>query len=216
MGVFPWDQREDRMRTLVMAAIAGILSSPAPGLAADYSDPTWPCIQRKVETLSLGLMWPLPVPEDAVEDPVLAAEIADLAGTLAVRRLDIETLRAEAEAFAERWPDDTEAHLSRAFAQTFAALNKRRSRIISGIGDFSLGQIALAEKIDETRLEMDTALAAESPDYDRIDTLEEKLDWDQTIFSDRQQSITYLCETPQLLEKRLFAIAQMLQEVAGG
>ena len=87
-------------------------------------------------------------------------------------------------------------------------------RIIGGIADFSLGQIALAEKIDATRMEMDTALAADDPDYDRIDALEEQLDWDQVIFTDRQKSITYLCETPQLIEKRLFAIARMLQEVA--
>ena len=42
------------------------------------------------------------------------------------------------------------------------------------------------------------------------------VDWDQVIFSDRQQSIVYLCETPQLIEKRLFAIARMLQDGAEG
>ncbi|MFN3208044.1 MAG: hypothetical protein ACE369_03415 [Roseovarius sp.] len=204
------------MRTLIITAIAGMLGIPAASMAADYSDPTWPCVQRKVETLSLGLMWPIAVPEDEIADAALAAEIDDLAGTLAVRRLDIEELRAEVEAFAERWPEDTTAHLSRAFAQTFHSLNTRRTQIISGIGDFSLGQIALAEKIDGMRLEMDSAMAVDEPDYDRIDDLEEKLDWDQVIFSDRQQSIVYLCETPQLIEKRLFAIARMLQDVAEG
>ena len=204
------------MRTLIITAFAGLLSIPSPMMAADFSDPTWPCVQRKVESLSLGLMWPIAVPEDEVEDAALAAEIEDLAGTLTVRRLEIDTLRAEVEAFADRWPENTASHLSRAFAQTFHSLNTRRSQIISGIGDFSLGQIALSEKIDGMRMEMETELAADEPDYDRVDELEEKLDWDQVIFSDRQQSITYLCETPQLIEKRLFAIAQMLQEAAGG
>lgn len=203
------------MRALIFTAFATCLSSPAPVAAADFSDPTWPCVQRKVETLSLGLMWPVAVPEVELTDAALASDIDDLAGTLAIRRLDMDTLRAEVEAFAERWPDNTAEHLSRAFAQTFDSLNTRRSQIIAGIGDFSLGQIALAEKIDAMRLQMDTALAADEPDYDQIDALEEKLDWDQTIFSDRQQSITYLCESPQLIEKRLFAIAQMLQDVTG-
>lgn len=203
------------MKTLTAISIAGVLSLTGPATAADFSDPTWPCVARKVESLSLGLMWPIAVPEDEVADADLEAEIEDLAGTLAVRRLDVETLRTEVEAFAERWPEQTDAHLSRVFVRTFETLNKRRSRIIAGIADFSLGQIALAEKIDGMRLEMDTALEAESPDFDRIDALEEKLDWDQTIFTDRQQSITYLCETPQLIEKRLFSIARMLQDVAG-
>ncbi|MGK7755727.1 MULTISPECIES: hypothetical protein [unclassified Roseovarius] len=202
------------MRTLIITAFAGFLSIPAPLTAEDFSDPTWPCVQRKVETLSLGLMWPIALPENEVEDAALAADIGDLAGTLAVRRLEMDALRQAAEDFVGRWPEDKEANLGRAFAQTFKTLNTRRSQIINGIADFSLGQIALAEKIDEMRLEMDTALEAEEPDYDRIDELEERLDWDQVIYSDRQQSITYLCETPQLIEKRLFAIAQMLQGVA--
>ena len=98
------------------------------------------------------------------------------------------------------------------FDRVFTGLSKRRTRIISGIGEFSLGQIDLAEQIDRVRAEMDAALAAEPPDYDKVDQLEEQLDWDQLIYSDRQRSITYLCETPQIIERRLFAIAQMLQE----
>ncbi len=59
-------------------------------------------------------------------------------------------------------------------------------------------------------------MAEEDPDYDRVDALEEQLDWDQRIYNDRQRSITYLCETPTLLERRLFVIAQMLQQAAAG
>lgn len=202
------------MRTLFFAAFAGLLGAQGPAWAADYSDPTWPCIQRKVENLSLGLMWPLALPEDATTDQALAADIADLADTLSVRRLEVDALRPEVEAFVSRWPDHKADNLGRVFERTFETLNKRRSRIMTGIADFSLSQIALADKIDANRLEMDKALAAAEPDYDRIDALEEQLDWDQVIFSDRQKSITYLCETPQLIEKRLFAIAQMLQAVA--
>lgn len=55
-------------------------------------------------------------------------------------------------------------------------------------------------------------MAQAEPDYDRVDALEEQVDWDQRIFTDRQKTITYLCETPTLLEKRLYAISQMLQE----
>ena len=93
-------------------------------------------------------------------------------------------------------------------------LSKRRARIINGIGDFSLGQIALSKKIDTSRAEMDVIIAKDAPDYDRVDALEEQIDWDQVIYTDRQRNIQYLCETPVLLERRLFSLAQMLQFVA--
>jgi len=97
------------------------------------------------------------------------------------------------------------------FARVFGTLSKRRTRIINGIGEFSLSQIGLSEQIDTTRVEMDRLMSAENPDYDKVDALEEKLDWDQLIYTDRQRNLTYLCETPVLLERRLFGIAQMLQ-----
>lgn len=200
-------------RTIALAA-----SLAAPGLptwAADYSDPTWPCVQRKVETLSLGLMWPNPVDTDALaENEALAKDAAELASYLALRRVDLEEARPRVEEFAETYADTPEA-LGLVFADTFETLSKRRARIITGIGEFSLSQIERADRIDETRAEMNEIMARDEPDYDRVDALEEQLDWDQMIYSDRQQNITYLCETPTLLERRLYSIAQMLQQVGG-
>ena len=192
-----------------LIAVAGLaLCLALPVGAADYSDPTWPCIQRKVERLSVGLMWAYPIPEDTAQGDE-ARDIEDLAGALSLRRVELETLRPDVEAFAARHSGDPDA-LGQVFQKAFHSLDTRRTRIMNGIGDFSLSQIALSEQIDATRLEMDTLMAKEDPDYDRVDMLEEKLDWDQVIFSDRQKSITYLCETPQLIERRLFAIAQLL------
>ena len=184
-----------------------------PARAADFSDPTWPCIQRKVENLSLGLMWPYPLPEDAaIADPELRRKADDLADALALRRVAVEDLRPQAQALADSAGGDP-AVLGQVFARVFATLNKRRGRIISGIGDFSLSQIALADQIESARVEMTALLAADEPDYDRVDQLEEQLDWDQLIHSDRQRSIQYLCETPVIIERRLFSIAQMLGQL---
>lgn len=184
------------------------IACATPVAAADYSDPTWPCIQRKVENLSVGLMWPYPVPEGPA-DAALAADSSELAGTLALRRIELEELRPMVEAFSATYEGDPDA-LGHVFQRVFDTLNSRRTRIMTGIGDFSLSQIALAKQIDTTRLEMDRIMAADEPDFDKVDLLEEKLDWDQVIYTDRQRSITYLCETPQLIERRLFAIAQLL------
>jgi hypothetical protein len=187
------------------------LAGAAQGVAAaDYSDPTWPCIQRKVETLSLGLMWPHAIDPEAVpEEGALAADVDELASYLSLRRVEVESVQPRVDAFAEKYNGDPAA-LGQVFATVFDRLDTRRGRIIDGIESFSLSQIALSEKIDAAREEMDAALEADAPDYDRIDALEEQLDWDQVIYTDRQRNITYLCETPTLLERRLFSIAQML------
>ncbi|MEL6521859.1 MAG: hypothetical protein AAFQ66_12900 [Pseudomonadota bacterium] len=196
-------------KVLLFAAFSGIA---LPVTAADFSDPTWPCIQRKVERLSIGLMWPTPLEEIEI-DPETSAAIADLADQLALRRIALAELEPQVTAFAAGSDGDPQI-LGRVFERVFNSLSARRTRIITGIGEFSLSQIALAEKIDAARVEMNTAIEAAEPDFDKVDALEEQLDWDQVIYTDRQQSITYLCETPVLLEKRLFAISQMLQQVS--
>lgn len=191
----------------VIAGILGALSVAGGAMAADYSDPTWPCIQRKVETLSPALMWPSPIPESLPEDPQAKRAIQGLAEKLAVRRLTLEELQPDVIAFAATDADT----LGLVFQAAFDSLSNRRTRIIKGIGDFSLSQIRLTEKIEAARIEMDTEMAKAEPDFDKVDQLEEQIDWDQTIFTDRQKNIQYLCETPVLLEKRLYGIAQMLQ-----
>ncbi|MGB5556986.1 MAG: hypothetical protein WBN04_03135 [Paracoccaceae bacterium] len=180
----------------------------APAMSADFSDPTWPCIQKKVEDLSLGVMWPHPVP-----DAPLRAELDDapaLVATLALRRVSLEEADRLIENFAQTHGDLTTDELGQIFKQVFDRIKADRRAIIKGIERYSQKQIALSEAIDETRVAMDTNMAAENPDFDEVDRLEEKLDWDERIFHDRAQSLTYVCETPVLLEKRAYAIAQAL------
>ena len=183
----------------------------APLQAADFSDPTWPCVQRKVENLSIGLMWTHPLPDAPVSDPGTRREIDTLAAKLALRRLEVEALRPEIEAFAVRHDGSPEI-LSRVFADVFDTLATRRGKVVSGIEDFSLGQIELSDRIEAAHTEMARLMDAEEPDYDRIDALEEQLDWDQLIYSDRQSTITYLCETPTLIEQRLYSLSQILRQ----
>ncbi|MHA6345980.1 hypothetical protein [Roseivivax sp. CAU 1761] len=199
------------IRPPLAAALALGLAGPL--AAADYSDPTWPCIQRKVERLSPGLMWP----ETGAAPPELPdaqrAAVADLAEALALRRVDLEEAETRIAAFTEAHGGDP-AVLGVVFQRVFDTLSQRRQKIMAGIAEFSTGQIGLSERIDAARADMETAMAAAEPDYDRVDRLEEQLDWDQRIYTDRQRTLTYICETPVLLEKRLYAIAQLLQAAA--
>lgn len=195
---------------LSMALALSVATNQA--LAADFSDPTWPCIQRKVERLSVGLMWPDPKPEITLTDSQESA-VKELAAALSLQRVDMETAGQMVTAFAQTHGAERDL-MQAVFTQVFDTVGKRRTRIINGIGNVSTGQIKLAERIDETRSEMDRLMDQPEPDYDRVDTLEEQLDWDDRIYRERQQSVTYLCESPILLEKRLFALANLLQNAA--
>ncbi|MFY0632761.1 MAG: hypothetical protein JXQ91_03050 [Vannielia sp.] len=197
------------MKTRALTTLSIALLCAMPASAADFSDPTWPCIQRKVEALSPGLMWPVAI-ENPDLTPDVEAEVQDLVGYLTLRRLPLEEVQPRLDDFTAAHGTDP-ALIGHVFERAFTRLNSLRGRIIKGIGEYSLGQIDLAARIDAARSEMSAEMAKEAPDYDHVDKLEEQIDWDERIYTDRRTSLTYVCETPVLLEKRLFAIAQMLQ-----
>ena len=185
------------------------LAIPATGWAADFSDPEWPCLQRRVENMSLGLMWTHPIPDGKIPAEI-RPQAHELAETLVLRRVSLIEAEALIEGFLRDTPGVTDAVLGQIFRVVFERINSNRSQLIGGITRYSLAQIVAAERIDKTRGEMDQLMAAEAPDYDRVDAIEEQLDWQQRIYRDRAQALTYVCETPVLLEKRTFALAQAL------
>ena len=195
-----------RMSVAVAAAVAAALAGPVG--AADFSDPTWPCIQRKVEGLSVGLMWPLPV-EDVALTPETEDAVESLAGRFALRRLPVEEIAPDLDAFVAAHGRDT-ALLGRVFIESFDRLAGVRARIMDGIADYSLSQIALSERIEGDRAAISAEMAKAEPDFDLVDDLEERLDWDQRVYEDHRQALTYVCETPVLIERRLYAVAQAL------
>lgn len=203
------------MRPILPAILAAALALPA--VAADFSDPDWPCVQRKVVNLSWGMMWTgLPIDEslgDWRDDP----EIRALAETIAVRRTPIEEAEARIAAFAEGLGEDRERRLALLFKAAFELIDRERAQIVNGIGRYARKQAGLAERIDEARIEFaaltEAERAAEGEDLDRLDRIEELEDqiaWDTRIFDERQRSLTYVCESPVLLEQRAFALARAI------
>ncbi len=190
-------------------AILSLLFSGNPVWAATYSDPSWPCIQRKVETLSLGLMWPHPIQKTGLQGNITAAA-GELVEKLALRRISLEETQPLIAEFVQANSDVTLDVLGYVFKQTFERIATDRDNIMEGIAKYSFRQIALSQKVDKTRTRMTDLMKAAEPDFDAVDKLEEQLDWDERIFKVRAKSLTYVCETPILLEKRLFAIAREL------
>lgn len=176
--------------------------------AATGTDPNWPCIQRKQPHLSLGQMWSGPVPDDAIKKLSRDSAIAALADRLEQRRLPIQTATAEIAEYA-KGADNRQ--LTALMLALFDRVDPDRARLIAGIARYGNKQVDLAKRIEEDRASMAQLEQAQPPDFDAIDAKEKQLDWDMRIFQDRQQALTYVCETPVLLEQRIFALARAIQ-----
>lgn len=191
------------MRLLLLAAA---MLAAQPALAAQPTQ-EWPCVQPRQPRLSVGQMWSGPAPDAAAES--LAREdaaVRALADQLAQRRLPVE----EAGPLLDAFGSDPQ-RLTALFLATFRRIEAERERLLDGIARYGSGQAALAAQIEGRRTRMAELEAADPPDFDAIDAEEEKRDWDTRIFEERRQMLTAVCESPVLLEKRLFELARLIQ-----
>lgn len=199
------------MSRMKLSAILVFVTAGTAASAADPADATWPCVQRKVERLSAGALWPRALPENPPE--LNDAEMA-LAARIALRRVSEEDAADMVGRYLVGKPSARDAEqLGAIFLESFRRIDRDRSRIIDGIERYAAKQLSLASGINGLRAEMAAAMGSEDKDdaaFDRIDALEERLDWSERVFEDRSRALTYVCESPILLEKRAFAIARLL------
>lgn len=190
----------------ILATVMALAVAPA-AQAASGTDPAWPCVQRKQPHLSLGQMWTGPQPDAATDALVRDPAIQALAARLEQRRLPLE----EAEPLIADFAAEADnARLTALMQAILAKIEPERSAMIEGIARYGQKQVDLAKMIEDRRAKMAELEAAADPDFDAIDAEEQALDWDQRIFTDRQQSLTYVCESPVLLEQRAFALARAI------
>jgi hypothetical protein len=192
----------------LVALLLATLARPAS--AAEAVDPDWPCIQRKVPELSIAQMWSGPMPEEGWHPD---AKTRALAASLVPRRVTPEEVAATAGAYADGLPPDARAEgLADLFAAVLAQINAERGQVIAGIARYAHRQQALADRVGtrEDEIVKLQAIPDDQKDWDRIEELQDELAWDTRIFKERAQSLTYVCETPVLLEQRAFAIARTL------
>ncbi len=195
-----------RALLLALALAAGLGAGDL--RAAGSDDPDWPCIQRKVPEISLGQMWGgVPPTADWRDDP----ELVRLAARLAERRNPLEAVETEAAAYAATLPPEARAEkLAQLFAAILHHVNLERGAVVTGIGRYAHKQADLAARVEAQQVELVDLRRAPAPDQGRIEELEDRLAWDVRVFKERSQSLTYVCESPVLLEARAFEIARRL------
>ena len=196
-----------------LAFLIGFLAGlAAPAAAKPADDPDWPCAQRRTGTISAAAVWSGPDLASAGrwDDD---SEAAALARKLASRRTPIADADGLIDDFAAKAGAEKAARLTRVFAGVLDLINIERDRVVAGVVRYAQGQNRLAEKI---RAEADKVSdEQESKEVSSPEALEEAqsgLKWDKRIFEDRSHALSYVCETPILLERRAFDIARKIEQ----
>lgn len=183
-----------------------------PGAQRAAHDPDWPCQQVKVPELSYGQMWGGPPLEAALKSWDEDKDVTAIVDDLVARRTKMDEAKVLIERFAKAAGDKRDEKLALLFAGVFSEINGQRSQIMHGIERYSKKQRTLSEKIKAESLK----IAEEQKDMAAQNTPEalqqqQALDWDTRIYDERAQQLTYVCESPVLLEQRAFDLGREIQ-----
>jgi hypothetical protein len=197
----------------LIAALAVALAGP-PAVAADAANPDWPCVQRKVATLTAAQMWDGP-PVDGLARSGDNEEVSKLIAVLASRRVPLEEAAAAIAAFAAAQPQDKrDDALKLLFAALLGTINNDRAVVMSGIERFQQRQRARAAELERQGTvirRLRERAATDEKARPELAAAEESYNWDARVFTERQQSLPLACEVPVLIEQRLFELGREIR-----
>jgi hypothetical protein len=224
------NQRTPEMRLgLLLGLLVAAIASPALAQPAQNADSDWPCAQRRTSTISPAAIWAGPdiAKAGAWDDD---REAAELAQKLASRRTPMSDVDGLLDEFTAKAGAEKDLRLTRVFVGVLELINGERGRVVAGIVRYAQGQQKLAERVRqdgdavadarEAEAEKPGPKEAEKAGTKESDPLfaqggtdvENKLKWDKRIFEERSRSLTYVCETPTMLEQRAFELARRIQQ----
>lgn len=202
-------------RSLIRLALAlacgGASLASCPARAAETE---WPCIQRKVLTLTATQMWDGPEVETLTgwQDD---GEMGRLIKALVSRALPMEKATEGLAQWAKAQPEAVrDDRLKLLFAGVLKTINDDRAVIMAGIERFQHRQKELAERIQQqgaalgalrTRAATDEAAKAE------LAAAEDRYKWDTRFFAERQESLPHACDIPVQIEQRAFDLAREIR-----
>ncbi|MFD1331333.1 hypothetical protein ACFQ4O_04910, partial [Methylopila musalis] len=183
---------------------------PGQGKQAEHGD--WPCIQPRVGALSYGQMWAGPSLDAALTAWRDDALVREAVPVLVARRTKPEEAEAALARFVREAGADKNARLTLLFAGVFTEINASRTAVVAGIERYARKQRDLSERIKTESLQLASErkdMATQmSPEFQKK---EETLTWDTRIYDERAQALTYVCESPVLLEQLAFERGRAIQ-----
>jgi hypothetical protein len=193
--------------TALMAAV-GIAAAALAQQNAAPQNQDWPCQQILVERISMAAVWSGP-PADSVAWKTDTA-VVTLVGELAARRTELKDAERKIEEFAKTQGVNKVNKLIAVFAGLFETLNAERTKVIDGLLRFGAKQRELAARIRAESAPTRRIPPAGNPE-EQVDAGARQSEWDMRVFDARRQSLAFVCESPTLIEQRLFALARVIQ-----
>ncbi|WP_102960110.1 hypothetical protein [Mangrovicella endophytica] len=179
---------------------------------AKAKGPSWPCVQRRVDVVAAAQVWRGPDLESAGAT-ARTPEMQRLVDEVAARRLPLPEAQKRVTNFVKSLPEaDRAAAATALFADLLVKMNGERAEIIGGIERYAERQKALATKLRDENAALDKLRADTKTTPEELDAAQQEMLWNDRIFEERRQSLTYVCEVPQLIEQRLFALGRSLAD----
>ncbi len=201
--------------TLIAIALACSIGTAGPAFSADKTNPDWPCVQKKIESLSVGQTWDGPAVETDKVPWADDEKIKDLIQVLSSRRVQLPDAEAAVKKFAEEQPAaERDAKLTLLFAGLFETSNAQRKTVIGGLEKYLKAQRGRAEVVEKKGLELDELKQKAGTDDESemaVAKAQEAYDWETRIFQERQQNIPVACEIPVIIEQRLYDIVKTIR-----
>lgn len=216
MSVCRFNQATSGAGLVALFAITFVSASAVSTGAIGFGeDKTWPCVQRKVPDVSVGVVWSGVSLDFASNEWVRDPQISRLVARTTSRRISIEQANQLITTYASSLGANKSVKLHRLFVGQFQTINLERRDVIRGISRYARRQEGLARTIKKSAVTLAKLRSEQQPlstnGLRERDRLQRKLAWDTRVYDDRQQSLQYVCETPVLLEQRLFQFAKTIQ-----
>lgn len=205
-----------RLQSVGFAAAFAPLLMLGAASARDTTTPDWPCVQRKIETVTSAQVWQGP-PVDEVSGWREDAAIKELVRFLADRRVPFEFADAAIKRFADNaTASQRSERLTLLFAGIFAELQEQRRTMMGHLEDYLRAQRSRSQDLERQGLEIadlkeraatDEAAAVELRDA------QARFDLAYKIFQERQASVTIACEIPVRIDQRVFTLGQSIHDL---
>ncbi len=201
------------------AAAGGPAMTPMPSAQEPAPPPidmtsSWPCVQRKVETLSVAQIWDGPSIE-GVKGWFRDEQVANLVEVLTSRRIPVDEAEKAVEAFAKGLPADSkDERLTLLFAGLFDRSASQRRGVMAGIERYQKSQQERSRELERQSsaiVELEHKAKSDEDAKAALKEANEKFEWAQRIFQERQSNIPLACELPVLIEERLFILTRAIR-----
>jgi hypothetical protein len=198
--------RKNLWRALILAFL--LAPNPAP-VRAQTMQSDWPCKQVRVPEIALGSVWTGPSIESERkrwrDDPA----VSELVAKIAPRRTPLEEAERRIDDFAKAGGND-KSRMTLLFAGLYEKMNDERRDVVNGLDRFG-GR--LKEMAEKTRQETQSfyELQNQKPvDPEAVKKAAEALQWRVRLFDEQRKMVSYVCESPALIEQRFGALARRI------